>query len=58
MKVELYNLLTRRNVLKGGAAMAAVGAASMLGLMPKPARQTYEKFAALHAVTGQNTVMF
>lgn len=28
------------------------------GLTPKPARQTYEKFAALHAVTGPNTVMF
>ena len=28
------------------------------GLTPKPARQTYEKFAALHAVTGHNTVMF
>ncbi|HMM64314.1 MAG: pyrimidine 5'-nucleotidase [Mesorhizobium sp.] len=28
------------------------------GLTPKPSRQTYEKFAALHAVTGQNTVMF
>ncbi len=28
------------------------------GLTPKPARQTYEKFAALHAVTGNNTVMF
>jgi multiple sugar transport system substrate-binding protein len=37
MKVELYNLLTRRSVLKGGAAMAAVGAASTLGLT-KPAR--------------------
>jgi len=28
------------------------------GLTPKPARQTYEKFAALHAVTGHKTVMF
>jgi len=28
------------------------------GLTPKPSRQTYEKFAALHALTGQNTVMF
>lgn len=28
------------------------------GLNPKPARQTYEKFAALHAVTGHNAVMF
>ena len=28
------------------------------GLTPKPSRRTYEKFAALHAVTGQNTVMF
>jgi putative hydrolase of the HAD superfamily len=28
------------------------------GLTPKPARQTYEKFAALHAVTGNKTVMF
>jgi putative hydrolase of the HAD superfamily len=28
------------------------------GLTPKPARQTYEKFAELHAVTGPNTVMF
>ncbi len=28
------------------------------GLTPKPARQTYEKFAALHAVTGPRTVMF
>ncbi len=27
-------------------------------LTPKPARQTYEKFAALHAVTGPNAVMF
>jgi putative hydrolase of the HAD superfamily len=27
-------------------------------LTPKPARQTYEKFAELHAVTGHNTVMF
>ena len=26
--------------------------------MPKPARQTYEKFAELHAVTGHNAVMF
>ena len=28
------------------------------GLTPKPERQTYEKFASLHAVTGHNTVMF
>lgn len=28
------------------------------GLTPKPARQTYEKFAALHAVSGPNSVMF
>jgi len=28
------------------------------GHMPKPARQTYEKFAELHAVTGPNAVMF
>jgi len=28
------------------------------GLTPKPARQTYERFAALHAVTGPNAVMF
>ena len=27
-------------------------------LTPKPARQTYEKFAQLHAVTSQNAVMF
>lgn len=27
-------------------------------LTPKPARQTYERFAELHAVTGHNTVMF
>jgi putative hydrolase of the HAD superfamily len=27
-------------------------------LTPKPARQTYEKFAELHAVTGHKTVMF
>jgi len=27
-------------------------------LTPKPARQTYEKFARLHAVTGRNAVMF
>jgi len=38
MRVELYNLLTRRNVLKGSAALAAVGAAGALGLSPKPAR--------------------
>jgi putative hydrolase of the HAD superfamily len=28
------------------------------GLTPKPARQTYERFAELHAVTGPNAVMF
>ncbi|MHA6643827.1 pyrimidine 5'-nucleotidase [Mesorhizobium sp. A623] len=28
------------------------------GLTPKPARQTYEKFVELHAVTGQATAMF
>jgi putative hydrolase of the HAD superfamily len=28
------------------------------GLNPKPARQTYERFAALHSVTGHNAVMF
>jgi len=28
------------------------------GLTPKPARQTYERFAALHAVTGPKAVMF
>ena len=28
------------------------------GLTPKPARQTYERFADLHAVTGPNAVMF
>ena len=28
------------------------------GLTPKPSRQTYERFAALHAVTGASTVMF
>src|SRR5690606_13405796 len=27
-------------------------------LTPKPARSTYEKFTALHEVTGKNTVMF
>src|SRR5262245_39890367 len=38
MKVELYNLLTRRSVLKGGAALSAMGVAGAAGLMPKPAR--------------------
>ncbi len=28
------------------------------GLTPKPARQTYERFAEIHAVTGPNAVMF
>ncbi len=28
------------------------------GHTPKPARQTYEKFAELHSVTGHNAVMF
>jgi putative hydrolase of the HAD superfamily len=28
------------------------------GLTPKPARQTYEKFAALHSVIGNKAVMF
>ncbi|RUW01758.1 HAD-IA family hydrolase, partial [Mesorhizobium sp. M1A.F.Ca.IN.020.04.1.1] len=28
------------------------------GLNPKPARQTYERFAELHSVTGHNAVMF
>jgi putative hydrolase of the HAD superfamily len=28
------------------------------GLTPKPARQTYERFAELYAITGPNTVMF
>ena len=28
------------------------------GLTPKPARQTYERFVELHAVTGPNAVMF
>jgi putative hydrolase of the HAD superfamily len=28
------------------------------GLTPKPARQTYERFADLYAITGPNTVMF
>jgi len=28
------------------------------GLTPKPARQTYERFAELHALTGPNSVMF
>ncbi len=37
MKVELYNLLTRRTVLKGGAAAAALGVAGVSAL-PKPAR--------------------
>jgi multiple sugar transport system substrate-binding protein len=38
MKVELYNLLTRRTVLKGGAAAAALGAAGAAGVLPKSAR--------------------
>jgi len=38
MKVELYNLLTRRNVLKGGAAATALGVAGAAGILPKPAR--------------------
>jgi multiple sugar transport system substrate-binding protein len=38
MKVELYNLLTRRTVLKGGAAAAALGVAGAAGVLPKPAR--------------------
>jgi len=37
MKVELYNLLTRRTVLKGGAAAAALGVTGVSAL-PKPAR--------------------
>ena len=37
MKVELYNLLTRRTVLKGGAAAAALGVAGV-SVLPKPAR--------------------
>jgi len=37
MKVELFNLLTRRTVLKGGAAAAALGVAGVSAL-PKPAR--------------------
>ena len=38
MRVELYNLLTRRTVLKGGAAAAALGVAGAAGVLPKPAR--------------------
>jgi multiple sugar transport system substrate-binding protein len=38
MKVELYNLLTRRTVLKGGAAATALGVAGAAGVLPKPAR--------------------
>lgn len=38
MKVELYNLLTRRTVLKGGAAAAALGVAGAASTLPKPAR--------------------
>jgi multiple sugar transport system substrate-binding protein len=38
MKVELYNLLTRRTVLKGGAAATALGVAGAAGILPKPAR--------------------
>ena len=38
MKVELYNLLTRRNVLKGGAAATALGVAGAAGVLPKCAR--------------------
>src|SRR5687767_7256229 len=37
MKVELFNLLTRRTVLKGGAAAAALGVTGVSAL-PKPAR--------------------
>src|SRR5687767_9221227 len=37
MKVELFNLLTRRTVLKGGAAAAALGVTGV-GALPKPAR--------------------
>ncbi len=37
MKVELYNLLTRRAVLKGGAAAAALGVAGAAGVLPKSA---------------------
>ena len=38
MKVEIYNLLTRRTVLKGGAAAAALGVAGAAGVLPKSAR--------------------
>lgn len=37
MRVELYNLLTRRAVLKGGAAAAALGLAGAAGVLPKSA---------------------
>jgi len=38
MRVDLYNLLTRRTVLKGGAAAAALGVAGAAGVLPKSAR--------------------
>jgi multiple sugar transport system substrate-binding protein len=38
MRVELYNLLTRRTVLKGGAAAAALGVAGAAGVLPKSAK--------------------
>ena len=52
MKVGLYNLLTRRNVLKGGAAMSALGVAGATGLLPKSARADFR--AELLQIPGVN----
>ncbi len=52
MKVGLYNLLTRRSVLKGGAALSAVGVAGAIGALPKPARADLR--AELLQVPGVN----
>ncbi|MBL8577970.1 MAG: pyrimidine 5'-nucleotidase [Mesorhizobium sp.] len=69
----IHQLPGRKFIFTNGNRSHAERAARQLGILdhfddifdivaaeltPKPARQTYERFAALHAVTGPKAVMF
>ena len=52
MKVELYNQLSRRSVLKGAVAASALGAASTIGLPTRKASAAGDLRAQILAIPG------
>ena len=52
MKLELYNMLSRRSVLKGAAAASALAAAGGTALVPRKALAADDLRAQILAIPG------